>query len=133
MLNPRVKNSILKGKLIMPLNKETVQQYISMQDIGIIGAHILMNPQEFQKQVITIATDQMTMEELAKLFEETLDRKVKYQKLPGLITRLAMGRDLTKMFKWMDQNQFTYAEDIPGLKRQFPELADVRTWIKQNF
>ncbi len=133
MLNPRVKNSILKGKLIMPLNRETVQQYVSMHDIGVIGAQILTHPQQFQNQVLTVASDQMTMGELATAFEETLNRKVKYQKLPGLITRLAMGKDLTKMFKWMDQNEFTFAENISALKEQFPELADVRTWIKENF
>lgn len=133
MLNPRVKNSILKGKLVMPLNRDTVQQYISMHDLGVIGAQILQNPQQYQNQVITIATDQMSMEQLTHLFEEELNRKMKYQKLPGLVTRLAMGKELTKMFKWMDQNQFTFVKDIGALKDEFKELKDVRSWIRQNF
>ena len=133
MLNPRVKNSILKGKLVMPLNRDTVQQYISMHDLGIIGAQILQNPQQYQNQVITLATDQMSMEELTHLFEEELNRKMKYQKLPGLVTRLAMGKELTKMFKWMDQNKFTFAKDIGAIKDEFNELMDMRSWIRQNF
>ena len=117
----------------MPLNRDTVQQYITMHDIGVIGAHIMQHPQDFQNNTLTIATDQMSMEQLAGLFEKELGRKMKYQKLPGLITRLAMGKELTKMFRWMDQNEFTFAEDIPALKQQFSELIDVKTWIKHNF
>ncbi len=133
MLMPRVKNSILKGKFVMPLDKDTVQQYITMHDIGIIGSKILQDPQPFMSKTLTIATDQMSMLELTQLFEEILARKVKYQKLPGLITRLAMGKDLTKMFKWMDNNEFIFANDIQALKTTFPGLIDMRTWIKNNF
>ena len=133
LLNPRVKNSILKGKLIMPLNKETVQQHISLHDIGVIGSQVLTNPQQFANKIMTIATDQMTMEELSDLFGEVLHQKMKYQKLPGLITRLSMGKDLSKMFKWMDQNEITLEQDIDGLKSTFPGLIDMKTWIKENF
>lgn len=133
LLNPRVKGSILKGKLIMPLEKDTIQQYISMHDIGIIASKILQSPQHFIGKTLTLATDQMSMLELTELFEQQLDRSMKYQKLPGLITRLSMGRDLTKMFKWMDQNGFIFADDISAIKATFPGLIDMKTWIRNNF
>ncbi len=133
LLNPKVKNSILKGKLIMPLNKETTQQYISMHDIGVIASSILENKEAYENQTLTIATDQVSMAELTELFSEVLNQKMKYQKLPGLITRLSMGKDLTKMFKWMDQNDFVFVDDIEGFKSNFPGLIDMKTWIKRNF
>ncbi len=132
LLNPQVKNNIHKGKLIMPLNKETTQQHISMHDIGLIGAAVLNDPQHFAYQTLTLASDQMSMQELNELFAEVLNQKMKYQKLPGLITRLAMGKDLHKMFKWMDHNEFTFA-DVEKLRNTFGEMTNMKTWIQQNF
>lgn len=133
LLNPHLKGAILKGKLVMPLNKDTVQQYISMHDIGIIGSKILQSPQHFTGKTLTLATDQMTLQQLADLFAEILHRKIKYQKLSTLVTRLTMGKDLAKMFKWMDKNGFAFADDMEALKDMFPGLIDMRTWIRHNF
>ena len=92
LLNPEVKKRILKGKLVMPINKDVSQEFISMQDIGIIAGQIFNNPSKYLSKTITIASDKMTMEDLSKLLSKTMNKEIKYEKLPKIITRLVMGR-----------------------------------------
>jgi len=43
-LIPQVKSRIQKGKLVTPVDKDTVQQFISAEDIGKITTEIFKNP-----------------------------------------------------------------------------------------
>lgn len=132
-LIPQVKSRILKGKLASPVNKDVVQQFISSKDIGEISADIFMKPDKYSGRIVTIAAEEMDMETVAGVFSEVLRKEIKYQKLPGLITRLVMGKDLYKMFKWVNENNAVFLKDLDAFKKEYPHLTGLREWIQLNF
>lgn len=132
-LLPQVKGRILKGKFVSPLNRNTVQQMISAEDIGKIGAMIFMNPGKYISQTIPVANDEMSQAEIASTFSAALGTEVKYAKLPGLITRLAMGSDLSKMFSWVNKNEVRYVKDFDLFRNEFPGMTRLKDWIQPHF
>ncbi|MDQ3141907.1 MAG: NmrA/HSCARG family protein [Bacteroidota bacterium] len=132
-LLPQVKSRILKGKLASPVNKNVVQQFISAADIGEISAEIFMNKDKYMGKTITIGAEEMNMQQVANIFSEVLGKEIKYQKLPMFITRLVMGRDLYKMFKWMNENDAIFIKDLALFKNEHPKLMSLTHWIKLHF
>ena len=132
-LIPQVKSRLLKGKLVTPTHKNKVQQYISAEDIGKISTMIFMNTEKYNNQTITIGAEQMDGLQLAAVFSKVWSKSISYQQLPGIITRLAMGKDLYKMFSWINKNDALFVKDLAAFKNQFPGLLSLEQWIKGYF
>lgn len=132
-LIPQVKSRLLKGKLVTPSYKNKVQQYISAEDIGKISAIIFMNPGKYKGQTITIAAEQMDGLQLAGVFSKVWNKPISYQQLPGIITRLAMGKDLYKMFKWINEHDALFVKDLAAVKNEFPGMLSLEEWIQRFF
>ncbi len=132
-LNPEVTKRILKGKLVMPLHRNVIQQFISTDDIGKIATQVIKNSATYKNKTISIATDERKMYEVADIFSKELNRKIHYNKLPGLLTRLIMGKDLHKMFSYMNKNNFKAVKDIDAFKNEFNGLGNLNQWIANEF
>lgn len=132
-LIPQVKVRITKGKLSSPVNKNAVQQYISAQDIGNISTAIFSNPERYLGKTLMLAAEQMDTQQVALLFSKVLGKEITYQKLPGIITWLAMGKNLYKMFKWINENDCFPKENVETTRKEFPDLLSLESWIKMNF
>jgi len=132
-LFPQVKSRILKGKLSTPVKKNVVQQFISSKDIGEISASIFMNPDKYLGKTITVAAEELDMKKVADTFTEVMGKEIKYQKLPMLITRLVMGKDNAKMFKWVNENDAVFEKDLDAFKKEYPNLTGLEEWIQMNF
>lgn len=132
-LLPQVKSRILKGKLVVPLDKNVVQQIVSVEDVGTVSATILMNPEKYISRIITLATEEMDQGQMANVFSEGLGKEIKFQKLPSIITRLAMGKDLHTMFQWINKHSGVFVENMEDLKNEFPGMLSLKQWIRQNF
>jgi hypothetical protein len=50
-----------------------------------------------------------------------------------IITRLVMGKDLYKMFKWINGNDTVIIKDITAFKKENLNLTSLKQWIKHNF
>lgn len=132
-LLPQVKSRLLKGKLVTPLHKKKIQQYVSTEDVGRIAAIIFSDSQSYMGKTITLASEQMDGEQLAEHFSKVWNRPVKYQQLPGIITRLVMGKDLYTMFNWINQHDAIFVKDLEAFKKEFPGMLSLDEWIKQKF
>ncbi|WP_207432086.1 NmrA/HSCARG family protein [Sabulibacter ruber] len=132
-LIPQVAKGIRQGKLVSPVNKEVLQQFISTQDIGAISAQIFTDPGRYQGQTLTLAAEQLTLAQVAAIFSEVLGKEIRYQKLPMFITRLFMGRDLYKMFKWVNEHDAVFLKDLPTFRQEHPHLKSLRDWIREQF
>ncbi len=132
-LIPQVSSRINKGKLVTPTTPTRTMQFISTDDIGPISVKIFENPQEYLGKTLTIGTEQMDMNKVAETFSKTLGRPISYQKLPGFIVRLAMGKNLHKMFNWCNNNDCLFIKDIESVKTEFPGMTRMDQWIKQHF
>lgn len=132
-LFPRVANDIKKGKYVSPLNKDSRLQMISIDAIGKIANQVISNRDRYLNKTLSIATDEYTVEQLLPIFSDALGKSVKYSKLPGLITRLALGKDLYKMFKYMNENDFCVVEDVDVVRKEFGIEEDFKSWVNKNF
>jgi uncharacterized protein YbjT (DUF2867 family) len=129
LLIPAVRSGIKKGKYSTPLRGSTVQQYVGAEDIGRITALIFKEAGKYNKQVLSLAFEQMNGEQLASVIGKVLGKKMKYQQLPGIITRLFLGKNLYTMFSWVDRNKPLFVKDIDHLKKQFPGFLPIADWI----
>ena len=133
LLFPQVKSRILKGKLVLPTRKNKIQQFISSEDIGKVVTVIFSDPGKYRGEIITLAAEQMDGEQLAALFTTVMKREIKFQQLPPFITRIFMGRDLSKMFNWINNNDALFVKDIQALKNEFPLDLSLEKWIHEYF
>ncbi len=132
-LIPQVKSGILKGKLTQPINRDTIQQYISTEDVGKASVKIFQNREMYLGKTIPLAAEQLSTHEVAELFSTVLGKKIEYQKLPVLITRIFMGKNLYKMFKWVNEKSSFQKEDVELSRKEFPNLLSLKSWIEMNF
>jgi uncharacterized protein YbjT (DUF2867 family) len=132
-LIPPVKGRLLQGKLVNPVSADIVQQFISTEDIGRISARIFSRPEQYLGKTITLAAEQMNLRQASLLFSEILEKEVKCQKLPLFITRFAMGKDLYKMFRWINGHDVVFLKDIASFRKEFPDLMSLSQWIRTNF
>lgn len=132
-LLPQVKSRIEKGKLVSPVNRNKIQQFVSAMDIGKMCADVFLNPDKYSEKTITLAAEEMDMQQVANIFSLVLRREIKYQKLPMFVTRLVMGRDLYKMFKWINENNTVFIKDLSAFKKENANLTSLRQWIVLNF
>ena len=92
-----------------------------------------MNPAKYIGETITVAAEQMTGEQVAATFSRVWNKQVSYQQLPGIITRLAMGSSLYKMFSWVNRNDAVFVKDLEGFKKEYPGLLSLEEWIRKYF
>ena len=133
LLIPQVKSRIIKGKLVLPTHKNKVQQFIGSEDVGKVAATIFSNFEKYQGNTITLAVEQMDGQQLAALFSKVMGKQIKFQQLPMLIVRLAMGKGLAKMFRWINNNNALFVKDIEEVRKEFPGMLGLEEWIKINF
>lgn len=132
MLIPQVKSRILKGKLVLPTQRHTVQQFISSEDVGKIATTVFSNLEKYGGITMNLAAEQMDGEELATTFTKVMGKEIKFQQLPMFITRLVMGRDLAKMFRWINNNDACFVKDMQAFKNEFPGMLGLGEWIKMH-
>lgn len=133
LLIPDVKKRIFKSKLVLPTHKNKVQQFISSADVGRVATTVFSNPEKYQGRTITLAAEQMDGKQLALLLSKVMGKEIKFQQLPMLITRLVMGSNLAKMFRWINNNDALFVKDISALKNEFPGMMSFEEWIKAHF
>ncbi|MBS1608459.1 MAG: NmrA/HSCARG family protein [Bacteroidetes bacterium] len=132
-LIPAVKKRIEKGKFPSPLDKHIVQQFISTDDIGRITAAIFTNSSYYINKEFAVAAEQMDMNAVTRLFSECLGRQVKYQKIPGIIVRLVVGKNIYKMLKWVNEQDSVFVKDLDAFRQEFPGMIKLSDWIRANF
>ncbi|MCJ7688654.1 MAG: NmrA/HSCARG family protein [Clostridiaceae bacterium] len=132
-LIPEVKSRILKGKLASPINKNIKQQFIGAVDIGKISADIFLNKNKYDRKTITIGSEEMDLQQVAKVFSQVLGKEISYQKFPMLIARFVMGKDLHKMFKWINTNDAIFIKDLGLFRKENPNFTSLAQWIEINF
>ncbi len=132
-LIPQVKSRIAANKLSSPLHANTVQQLLAADDVGRLVAEMFAQPDKYLGKTITPAAEELTTQQIAALFSETLKRLIVHQKLPMLVVRLFMGKALYKMFDYINSNDCRFVDDVEGFKRDYPGMTSLRSWIAQHF
>ena len=132
-LFPRVKKSILKGKLPQPANRDTILQYVSCEDVGKVAVKAFMNPDKYLNKTITLASEELSTQQVAELFAAELSKPVAYKKLPWPVTRFILGKDVYKMFTWLNKgNKMADMEQLYRFREEEDPLR-LKEWIGDHF
>ena len=132
-LIPQVKKGILNGKLSQPINSNTIIPYIATDEIGKAAVNIFGNLKEYSGKTLTLGNELLNPLEVAEKFSKALNKKIEYKRLPAIIVRLFLGKNLYKMFRWMDESSALLVEDVESNRAEFPEMETLSNWIKINF
>ena len=128
----QVEIGILKGKLMDPIRADKPYQTIASEDIGAFAALAFERPRDFIGLELEIAGSELTNPEAAQVFSRVLGKRVKFQKLPMLMVRLILGKEIYQMFRWF--NQAGFKAGIAGLRRRYPEvhLKNLEEWLRSE-
>ena len=132
-LIPAVKKRILKGKLPSPIDKNINQLFIGSDDIGKVSSTIFNKPDLYLGKIVPLFSEELNMGKVSTIFSEVMGKEVSYQKMPLFLARMVMGKNLYKMFAWINKNSVLLLENQNMLNGEFPNLLGLREWIKFQF
>jgi uncharacterized protein YbjT (DUF2867 family) len=126
---PRVFKGILGGKLFDSIRAGKKHQLITVDDIGAYVTDAFTNPEKYMGRSIEIAGEELTNEQVAATISQVLGIEVKFKRLPLVIVRFAMDKEMYLMFKWFNEKGFD--AKIEETKRDFPsvKVTDLKKWL----
>ena len=62
-----------------------------------------------------------------------LGRPIRPGQLPGIVVRVFLGRDLHRMFRWINTSSGTVPFSIEALRKVHPGLSTFEDWCRHNF
>lgn len=113
-------------KICLP-GKKTMQ-YIATSDIGVLAVLALLNPNEYAGKKVSLAGDELTLDELLKVFKETTGEELVIAPEEQAKGFMSKSHDMDEMFKWFAAD--SYGADIEELKKIHPEIKDFKDWLK---
>ena len=108
-------------------------QLISTTDIGKVAAQAFLNADsdEYRNRAISLAGDQLTPNEAARIFKETTGQEIPYTYgFVGRLLRWLMHEQLGMMFDWIRDTGF--GADVKALRRRYPFMKDFKTWLVEE-
>jgi len=127
-LIPQVRSSLVKGKLVTPLSRETKQHFIAVDDIGRVAAMIFKDPAVFRNKTLTLSSESMDYADMETILSESLQEQVSYKKLPSIITRIFLGKKLYLMFNWIEHNSASICKSIESDKFALKDPISLKQW-----
>lgn len=124
-LAPQVEDGVLV--LRVPLRPEVPLQMIAPEDVGIVAAALLVNPDATPGGALEIAGDELTPEQVAATFGEVRGMTARFEPVP--LEALAGDPDQQRMFAWFAETPAFQADF--GLTRELdPEVMDLETFLR---
>ena len=120
LISPWWLPGLQEGKLAMALPGTRKLQQVAVDDIAGFAAVVLERREQFLGKRIDLASDEVTGNEVVDVLSRVSGRKIEYAEFP-LAQLRAMNEDFAKMFDWF--NRVGYSADIPGLRRNYPEVG----------
>ncbi|PLB48432.1 nucleoside-diphosphate-sugar epimerase family protein [Aspergillus steynii IBT 23096] len=109
----------LKGK---PL------QLVATSDIGYLAAEAFVNHEKYQGTAVSLAGDELTYEDMARIFKEKTGQSVPGTFRAVCSVLMAAMKDFGVMFRWFRDEG--YQADIGDLRAKYPGLKDFGTWLE---
>ncbi|KAF4960903.1 hypothetical protein FSARC_10334 [Fusarium sarcochroum] len=108
--------------------KDKPLQLIAVSDIGYFAAQAFMDPQRYKSQAISLAGDELTFDQAAKVFEKTTGQRMPltFGFIASIVLFLLKG--IGAMFQWMVKEGF--GADVQELRKSHPGMVDFATYLE---
>lgn len=131
MFAPWVAGGFAQGVLATGILSDRKLQVISLPEIAEFTTLAIEQPRSFRGKRINIASDELTVTEIARELSEISGRKVVYHAIPLDEVR-KQSEDFAKMYDWF--NRVGYSVNIAKLKRDYPQVhwRSFREWTRMQ-
>jgi uncharacterized protein YbjT (DUF2867 family) len=105
-------------------------QWIASSDVGPYAALAFDRPEEWDGRAVGLAGDELTMDELGRVFEEAVGRPapVAYWLFGSVLT--ALVREMGLMIGWFATDG--YRADVKARRAEYPALMDLGAYLRGN-
>jgi len=110
--------------------KEKPLQLIAVSDIGFFAAQAFLHPEEYKGREISLAGDELTIDQLAEVFKRRTSRELQFANKSVCSLMMWMIKDLGLMFRWF--RDVGYGADIGKLREMHPGLMDFNRWLETD-
>ena len=110
--------SIRSGQLQQPLSPTANLQMIAVDDIGAFAALAFEHPGKWKNRTISLAGGELSMQQIADEFSRVTARDVKYVQVSWDQFEKNMGRELTVMYHWFEEEGFHF--NIEEVRHEYP-------------
>ncbi|KAJ6160794.1 hypothetical protein N7470_004190 [Penicillium chermesinum] len=127
-------NPSMTGKTLTTSWKTVVKdrplQLLSVTDIGFFAAQAFTAPAQWRYKSISLAGDQLTFNEMAKVFKDKKNRNppMTFDYVSSLY--LWWVKDHASMFRWCRESGFR--ADIPAARTLYPSLKSFAAWLESD-
>ena len=125
-----MREEVMDGHLTMPLQEGVSLAVVDATDIGQTVVAALTDPDTFLGEVITLAGDDLTLEEFAAAFSDQLGHAVEPVHADIKDYREMAGNELADMFQWF--NDVGYDIDIPALAEWGIETTSFEAYLADS-
>ncbi|MFK3690847.1 NmrA/HSCARG family protein [Agrobacterium tumefaciens] len=115
------------GKFNFFMHRDQAMQFIAVDDIGKIVAHVLNAPDEFSDRTLDIAGDAITGEQLQEALSRALHRPIEYSRFSDRL--LTENNFLHRLAVLVDDGRLAGTADLPSLRQQFGDLTKLADWL----
>lgn len=127
--SPDNRKSISEGTLTMPLSPDTQLQMLSEEDYGVFVAIALENSEQWLGRSLEVASDELSMLEMAETFGRVVGHSVGYVQMPWEQFRQASGEEFTTMSRWFED--VGYNADLTALRKEYP-LTTFEQYLRKH-
>lgn len=116
-VSPGMRASYEEGTLSLPLDPKTCLQMISVNDVAEFCCEAFRRPEEFVGAEIDLAGDRKTVEDAVLELSCTMNRPIRYRRIPDDEAEERFGYDVAAMYGWLNEEGFDV--DIEALRRRY--------------
>lgn len=119
-VSPGVRALLEEGTLSLPLDPETSLQMICVDDIGKFAAEAFLRPDEFAGGEIDLAGDQRTVKDAVLELSCTMNRPIRYNRIPDDEAEDVLGYDVAVMYGWLNEDGYDVDIEVLGKRYGIP-------------
>lgn len=121
-----------RGRLVTPWHADTRQTLVAVEDIGRFAAVCLRDQAAPTGAVYPVYTECLSAREQAEIIGEILGRRVVARKLPDILVRLFLGRDLYRMFRFYNRGRAPSPSGNAAFREAVQSPVSFRRWCEDR-
>jgi len=105
-------------------------QLIAVSDIGYFGAQAFLEPEKFKGKCYSLAGDELTYDQLAKIFKDKTGKDLPTASETLCSLFMWLVKEFGYMFRWFRDHG--YNANIQEIRKIHPGLKDFAAWLEKD-
>jgi uncharacterized protein YbjT (DUF2867 family) len=119
------------GVMADPRRGNTPVPQVDENDFARLVSTALGDPGRWIDRTLDVASDELTVAEMADLFGRILDRPVDHLRIPWTQMRQTVGGEVNRLMRWTEETGARV--DFKALRSEFPWLTPLETYLREHW